>query len=270
MTETPRRLKPKPKIVRELYLKSGNECAFPECDRKIMNNKGVLLGEICHIEAAKPSAPRFNPEQTNDERRAFSNLLLMCHDHHIITDDESEFSVERMQQLKADHETIYTDIILQLLDSITDQTTTTSSKSPKSLRRINDVLEWDLSDEQLDETAIDIESILEILKRTPRRARELLVILIDRGSRHSFLDHDLVANHFDIIEACEISDETVIRLVRVLEQHGLARGQDTDKGSIIEVCGLDWPFWEDLKKFAKTENIPLKTFIIDLQFDKLD
>jgi hypothetical protein len=47
-----------------------------------MGEDGILVGEIAHIEAAMPDGPRFRKEMTNEERRAFANLLLLCGVHH--------------------------------------------------------------------------------------------------------------------------------------------------------------------------------------------
>lgn len=54
MPEIPKRLAPTRDTVRELYLKSGNRCAFPGCNKALFNAKGVFVGHICHIEAAEP------------------------------------------------------------------------------------------------------------------------------------------------------------------------------------------------------------------------
>jgi hypothetical protein len=54
-----KRLMPLPDTLRELYLKCGNECAFPDCHRIMINSDGVFVGQVCHIEAAAPGGERF-------------------------------------------------------------------------------------------------------------------------------------------------------------------------------------------------------------------
>lgn len=54
VNETGKRLVPTKDVLRELYLKSGNQCAFPYCVRPMMNSDGEFVGQICHIEAAEP------------------------------------------------------------------------------------------------------------------------------------------------------------------------------------------------------------------------
>ena len=65
--------------LRELFLKSGNLCAFPGCEKLMMNAGGVFIGQVCHIEAAEEGGERFRGSMTNEQRRAVSNLMLMCY-----------------------------------------------------------------------------------------------------------------------------------------------------------------------------------------------
>lgn len=108
-------MKPTIEVTRQLYLASGNRCAFPGCDRALMGSNGVLVGEIAHIEAALPDGARFNPTMTNKDRRAFNNLMLMCAtDHTTIDADFETWTVEVLTELKKKHEAVYTGAIDQL------------------------------------------------------------------------------------------------------------------------------------------------------------
>ncbi len=69
-----KRLQPKGDVLRELFLKSGNLCAFPGCGHLIMDPDGNLIGEVCHVEAAEQGGERFNPNQTNEERRGLARV----------------------------------------------------------------------------------------------------------------------------------------------------------------------------------------------------
>ena len=97
------RLPPTLNTVKRLFALSGNVCAFPSCDVHLVEESGVVVGEICHIEAAEPGGPRFNPQQSIEDRREFSNLLLLCANHHHVT-DASGFDVQTLQKMKASHE----------------------------------------------------------------------------------------------------------------------------------------------------------------------
>lgn len=98
------RLSPTIETVRALFARSGNQCAFPGCIQPLVNHKNQFVGQVCHIEAAMPGGERYNLLQTDEQRRDYNNLLLMCYAHHIETDDVSEYPVARLLEIKTDHE----------------------------------------------------------------------------------------------------------------------------------------------------------------------
>jgi len=100
------RLAIKKEVLRDLGIRSKNQCAFPGCDHLILNEKGEYIAELCHIEAAERGGPRFNTSQTNEERRSIENLIFLCHQHHKETDNEQIFTVDRLRQIKKDHEAL--------------------------------------------------------------------------------------------------------------------------------------------------------------------
>lgn len=76
--------------VKHLY-GSATSCAHPDCDAPLIRYSGdpnipVLNSQIAHIRAASADGPRFDPTMTDDERRQFDNLLLLCHSHHAEVD----------------------------------------------------------------------------------------------------------------------------------------------------------------------------------------
>ncbi len=91
-------------VLRELFALSGNQCAFPNCMHALISDKGTFIAQLCHIEAANKGGQRYNSEQTDEERRSKANLLLLCYAHHRETDDEHEYTVERLKKIKNDHE----------------------------------------------------------------------------------------------------------------------------------------------------------------------
>lgn len=91
-------------VVRALFARSGNRCASPGCSAQLVNEKNLFIGQVCHIKAAEPGGQRFDEAQTDDERRAYENLLLLCYPHHKETDDVSIYSAEKLFAMKAAHE----------------------------------------------------------------------------------------------------------------------------------------------------------------------
>jgi hypothetical protein len=65
----------------------------------------TLTGEVCHIKGMRPGSARYDPSQTDLERHAYANLVLMCPTHHtVIDDDEESYTSERLCKIKAAHE----------------------------------------------------------------------------------------------------------------------------------------------------------------------
>ena len=93
-----------------LCLKSGNRCAIPECRKllvieKTINDKDTIIGEMAHIKGEKPNSSRHDPNMTDQERNSYSNLIMVCRNHHKEIDDQpSTYTVEKLHQIKKEHE----------------------------------------------------------------------------------------------------------------------------------------------------------------------
>jgi hypothetical protein len=94
--------------IKRLFALSGNKCAFPGCSVSFLNCEDESnLSNICHIEDANPSthkADRYNPNMTDAERSDFKNLILLCPNHHIETNDPDKYSVNDLKDMKRVHE----------------------------------------------------------------------------------------------------------------------------------------------------------------------
>jgi hypothetical protein len=65
----------------------------------------VVIGEECHIIARELEGPRGQFRGEGMDIDAYENLILLCrNDHKIIDDSPIEYTVDRLQQIKADHE----------------------------------------------------------------------------------------------------------------------------------------------------------------------
>lgn len=139
MAKKSARLIPKGETLREVFLKSGNQCAFPGCSRLMMDKDGVFVGQVCHIEAAEEGGERFNDDTPPENRRAFANLMLLCYDHHQVTNNVAKYPVADLQKMKAEHEAKFTDPEAKMLQAIEDQTKAVVATPPKSLRKMDAV-----------------------------------------------------------------------------------------------------------------------------------
>ena len=94
--------------LKRLFLLSCNQCAAPDCEKSLeARDERTIIAKICHIEAASSDGPRFNPDMTDDERRDFDNLILLCDECHSIIDNkdnENKYTVDLLKQWKRDHE----------------------------------------------------------------------------------------------------------------------------------------------------------------------
>lgn len=104
MIEEVKRLKPLDNTLRQLYVLSGNSCAFTGCSNLIVDSYGNFIGQVCHIKAASEGGERFDSEMTNEGRRNFDNLILFCYEHHQVTNDILKYPVETMYKIKKKHE----------------------------------------------------------------------------------------------------------------------------------------------------------------------
>lgn len=94
--------------VRALFARSGNQCAYPGCQHELMDSKtSKFVAQICHIHAAEFAGQRYDPSQSDEDRRSAANLLLLCYKHHILTDDVELFPPERLIDMKMKHEATY-------------------------------------------------------------------------------------------------------------------------------------------------------------------
>lgn len=98
------RLSPTISTLRALFSRSGNRCAFPDCTHILVDEEDLFVGQVCHIEAAEPGGPRYNPSQSDEGRRSAANLILLCYAHHRKTDDRVRFSTATLLQMKKSHE----------------------------------------------------------------------------------------------------------------------------------------------------------------------
>lgn len=97
---------PSNSTVKRLFAVSGNRCAFPGCRAPLVDfASGKTVGEICHIKANRPGGPRYDSAQSEEERQSYENLIVLCPVHHSVIDaDAKSYTVERLHEMKAEHE----------------------------------------------------------------------------------------------------------------------------------------------------------------------
>ncbi len=93
-----------------LFQRSGNRCAYPDCNKLLTFPEtavdgGGTVSEVAHIVAQRPDGPRGGYPLPPSERDKYDNLILLCEeDHHRVDKQVHYFTVERLRQMKCDHE----------------------------------------------------------------------------------------------------------------------------------------------------------------------
>lgn len=268
-----KRLAPKQEVLRELYIKSGNECAYPGCHNVLVDENGNFVGEVCHIEAAMPGGERFNPNMTNEDRRSFGNLMLMCHHHHVVTDDVCIYTVEKLKEMKRNHEMKYSGIIGQMMNSITDYGMSLEYTPCCNCRKISRILDWGLTDEENRENAAVLDKHLQKLLDLPIETRRLLGIMVMRSYWNR---HDCIVPIHEVERATGLKPENIIQNVEILERRGIISEIEVEEEKGIPSCILypdfesSFPYWNDIREFVKKTGTPIERICCDLDFSVFD
>jgi hypothetical protein len=273
--EKVQRLQPKGGTLRELYLKSGNQCAYPDCTRLMIDSEGTFIGQVCHIESAEEGGERFNENQTNEDRRQFANLILMCYEHHMKTNDVQKYTVQVLQEMKKAHEAKFSDIADAIGKAITDVGAVIALEEPKTLQRMNDVLGWGHSAKELVYTRQELMDMVTRIQKLPIRTRQLLVLVLSRLVRHTLsnnrYDYDYRVPFREIAEAANLRDHYLLEHGEILAKYDIALVDSDEVRNIrLKSCRSGWYLWGDLKEFCRRTGDPLRSLIIDLKFNLLD
>jgi len=282
MPEKAKRLAPKPDTLRELFLKSGNLCAFPGCPQLMMDADGVFIGQVCHIEAAEEGGERFNPTMSNEDRRAASNLMLMCYPHHQKTNNVEAYPVEKLKQMKADHERRFSRPDRAILETLTDWTELDAPTEVRNLKRLDNVLNWNNNEAELQQSIDELNAYIARLRNVPIELRKFLGAVMRRAVK---MDNTRVVQSgmkgtlilvSDLKRAFNLSERVIAERANELDAYGLGDVDeiDTDMGlkPAVRIRDLKsgWPIWRDIIAFCDATAEPLEAFTDDLDFGRLD
>lgn len=111
-SKTPRKRRPAipDKTVLHLWLAAGGRCQFEGCNEALWRDNLTMdrmnRAYIAHIRDVNPKTHRYDPIESPRLEKDFTNLMLMCDTHHRKIDgpDERQFTISRLQAMKAQHE----------------------------------------------------------------------------------------------------------------------------------------------------------------------
>lgn len=273
MDEKAKRLKPTVEVLRELYLKSGNQCAFPGCYNAMVDDNGNFIGQICHIEAAEAGGERFNPNMTNEERRAFDNLMLMCYEHHVVTNDVVKYPVCELKRMKREHEEKFSSVIQKMRNSVIDYGIVNQYSKVVTCKRLSDVMEFGCTDEENLENAKVLNGLIDKLVDVPIETRYLLAIMVTR-SFDDMLGGCMVPLH-EIEAATGKNASFIMNHIEILNRRGVISEPDTDEYG-RPFCNLygdfnsGWNYWGNIRDYCNMIGEPITKICVELDFSVFD
>lgn len=100
------------KDAKILWSRAAGRCSKPDCRKELTFDKSedsgsITFGQMCHIVGEKDNedSPRGISKLPLQNRNEYSNLVLLCTNHHELIDKDVEsWPVELLHKMKVDHE----------------------------------------------------------------------------------------------------------------------------------------------------------------------
>jgi hypothetical protein len=98
------------KDIKVLWARSGNRCAFIGCRASLVRDfrdatSSFPIGQMAHIVGEHESSPRGVSPLSDVLRNAYTNLILLCPNHHVEIDkDLDAYPVATLHAMKDEHE----------------------------------------------------------------------------------------------------------------------------------------------------------------------
>lgn len=98
---------------KRLWGLAAAKCSICKCNLFLKEEGGTNIGKECHISSHRPNHPsksfsRYDSSLTDDVERdkKYDNAILLCGKHHDVIDDpkNTEYTIEKLRQIKAEHE----------------------------------------------------------------------------------------------------------------------------------------------------------------------
>lgn len=107
-------------LIKKLFALSGNKCAMPKCGIKLAyEENNQIRAIICHKEAANRGGPRYNPQQSNEDRHDYHNLIILCPNcHSDIDKNPDSYTPDYLRMVKRNHEAKFQNSPYHLPESI--------------------------------------------------------------------------------------------------------------------------------------------------------
>lgn len=97
--------------IEKIFETHQNQCALTQCNKKIIDSDGHVLGNIYFMESNVKGQPRYNSQLTNEQMADYHNLILLCDTHGLDVEwKERKFNMDRLRrEIFYDQKTIFSD-----------------------------------------------------------------------------------------------------------------------------------------------------------------
>lgn len=272
-----KRLAPKKDILMELYLYSGNQCAFDGCNTSLLFEDSTVDFNISHIYGVEEDGPRGKHKLNNEELREASNLLLLCNRHHRVIDlkkNESIYTVEAVRKMKEKHEKKYRNAIASL-DRIVDISDGEKISYPTNLKALPGYNDDDNA-EELATTLRCMRPWINAIAKQPLPIRDLLKMCLKHGHPKGYTEAKFIEVKFTQIEGvAQISSSDLAKRVLHLEDDDLLISYRDEGINYLRLNDptsgeIGWDLFYDLYKLNINNPKAVKFAIIDLDFTVFD
>jgi hypothetical protein len=251
----------------------------------MMNAQGNFIGQLCHIEAAEKGGPRFNPAMSNEERRSSPNLMLMCYEHHRITDDDStRFTAATLRQFKTNHEQAFAWPDRAIAEKLVDWTSLDEPTNTKNLDRLKRVLELD-EDQTNASLLAEVNSYIARFRLVPLHIRRFVGTVAERiyrldanSSAVEYHAYGMMILVSDLVGALHISNYAIRQRAEALSHYNIGSldemyvGSDDKPREAVGIRSLPSGFnlWSCIAEFCIKAPVPMAGFTDALDFGCLD
>ncbi|SKD01830.1 hypothetical protein SAMN05660461_2316 [Chitinophaga ginsengisegetis] len=106
-------------VMRQLLVRTGNQCAFPDCTEILFTDDNVYVGNYCHINAVNELGKRYDSSLSEDYINSTENILVLCTKHHKIIDtSDQQYTVTRLKDIKREHEQKFSESAIAISDTL--------------------------------------------------------------------------------------------------------------------------------------------------------
>lgn len=230
--------------------------------------------EVAHIYGVKKDAARGVHNLSDEDLRDVSNLLLVCREHHGVIDNKSledEYTVERVQTMKRNHEDRYREAIAGL-ERIVDTSEGSGPRYPTNLR----ALDGFSGDDETDLNIAAMKPWIDAIAEQPPGMRDLLVLVLAHGKvRDSWSRKEVSVKATQIEGVAQIDADEIYRRARHLEDEGLLAIDEDEDIWYFELIDptsstIGWDMFRELHALADGDRTIIRRAIDDLDFTVFD